>query len=94
MKIPKEFELIDDKIKIKLDKLLIDKKNHIGFANYQENKIELDDSVYWKHFQEQSFLHELVHWILYKMGSDLEKDEKFVSLFASLLNQAFKTMKY
>ncbi len=94
MKIPKEFELIDDLIKVELDKSLNNEKGHIAFADYVNDKIILDDSDFWRKCQNECFFHELVHWILYKMGNDLEKDEKFVGLFGSLLHQAFKTMEY
>ena len=93
MKIPKEFELIDELIKVEYNKSLNNEKGHIEWADYVNSKIILDDSEFWKKCQDAGFYHGLVHWILFKMGSDLEKDEKFVGLFGSLLHQAFKTMR-
>ena len=45
-------------------------------------------------FQQQIFLHELVHAILNTMSKDgLNDDESFVNTFASFLNEAINTMK-
>lgn len=45
-------------------------------------------------FQQQTFLHELVHAILNTMRKDdLYDDESFVNTFASFLNEAISTMK-
>ena len=45
-------------------------------------------------FQQQTFLHELVHAILNTMlKDDLNDDESFVNTFASFLNEAINTMK-
>ena len=46
-------------------------------------------------FQQQTFLHELVHAILNTMRKDdLYDDESFVNTFASFLNEAINTMEY
>lgn len=45
-------------------------------------------------FQQQIFLHELVHAILNTMRKDdLYDDESFVNTFASFLNEAINTME-
>lgn len=45
-------------------------------------------------FQQQTFLHELVHAILNTMRKDdLYDDESFVNTFAAFLNEAINTMK-
>lgn len=45
-------------------------------------------------FQQQTFLHELVHAILNTMRKDdLNDDESFVNTFASFLNEAINTME-
>ena len=45
-------------------------------------------------FQQQTFLHELVHAILNTMRKDdLYDDESFVNTFASFLNEAINTME-
>jgi len=44
---------------------------------------------------EQTFLHELVHFILHHMGQDeLCGEEQFVDGFSHLLHQAFTSMEY
>ena len=44
---------------------------------------------------EQTFMHELVHFILHHMGQDeLCSEEQFVDGFSHLLHQAFSTMEY
>lgn len=45
-------------------------------------------------FQQQTFLHELVHAILNTMRKDdLYDDKSFVNTFASFLNEAINTME-
>ena len=41
-----------------------------------------------------TFWHELTHAILYDMGSELTRNEKFVTAFADRLDQAIKTAKF
>ena len=41
-----------------------------------------------------SFLHEMVHAILYDMNSKLEGDEGFVTNFADRLQEALESFKY
>lgn len=94
MSIPNELDIINSNIKIEYNKNLFIEKGCIGYADYQNNKIILDNSDKWKCTIDDCFYHELTHWILFKMGSDLEKDEHFVGLFGDLLHQALKSSKY
>lgn len=94
MKIPKKINLLNKEIKIEIDKSLVSKDNHLGWADYSKNIIKLDGSKEWEGHIEETFLHELTHWILYSMEDELHKNEKFVSLFSCLLHQAFKSAKY
>jgi hypothetical protein len=49
-------------------------------------ELHSDDSyVYW---------HELTHAILYEMGSDLWRNERFVTAFSKLLDQSIQTAKF
>ena len=41
-----------------------------------------------------TFWHELTHAILYDMGSELNKDEKFVTEFSNRLNRAILSAKF
>jgi hypothetical protein len=68
--------------------------NNLGNCCVAESKIEIADI--WDKDRQQSdeskrntFYHELVHCILDTMAeSDLSKNEKFVCVFSSLLNEA------
>lgn len=42
----------------------------------------------------ETFWHELTHAILNDMGSDLERDEQFVTAFSSRLNDAIRSAKF
>lgn len=86
--IPEQVEIIDTTIKVELAPIA----QAIGFADYHNDKIIIDPTIPDSK-KEEVFLHELTHWILYKMGHDLEKDEDFVCMFGSLLNQALKSIK-
>lgn len=99
MKIPKSFKLMGRTIKVRYEKKLRYRKDWAGSAIYRENKITVQSSSrefpLSKDDIEQSFLHELTHWILYMAQKDkLNHDEDFVELFSSLLHQALTTMKY
>lgn len=94
VKIPKEITLINQKIKIELDKDFVNRDNTLGFADYKNQKIILDDSKQWAAFKDETYYHELTHWVLYVMGNDLHNDEKFVSLFSSLLHQSVLSSKF
>ena len=87
MKLPEHIELIDSVIKIEKGSVAC----AIGFSDYQNDKIIIEPSL-TESMEEEVFYHELTHWILFKMHHKLEKDEKFVCLFGSLLNQAMKTI--
>ena len=101
MKIPKKFKLFGETITVEYVLDLIEKHERMGQAIYRENKIQLldiDNDTYSTkptvHI-EQTFFHELIHFILTKMNlNDLSADEKFVDVFASLLHQAMTTMEY
>jgi hypothetical protein len=95
MKIPKRFKLAGQTIQVIIDKELQHREDLWGLTVYRENKILLDEAIARPQTgQEQTFLHELVHWILYAMESDLRTDEKFVNLFSNFLHQALTTMEY
>lgn len=86
--IPKQIEIIDTKLTVEITPIA----GAIGYADYHNDKIIIDPSVS-ETKKEEIYYHELVHWILFKMGHTLEKDEDFVCLFGSLLNQAIKSSK-
>lgn len=99
MNIPKRFKLFGQTIEVEMQEYLNDKSDCRGQTKYRENKIYLQmiDGKYYSRPVEnldQTFCHELVHWILYLMHEKLEEDEKFVEVFSSLLHQALTTAQY
>lgn len=101
MEIPKKFKLFGETITVEYVSNLIEKEGRMGQSVYRENKIQLldinNDIYSTKPFMhiEQTFYHELVHFILTKMNlNDLSEDEKFVDVFASLLHQVIVTAEY
>lgn len=85
--LPRIIQIIDSVIIVERGEVA----NAIGFSDYHNGKIIIDPSLSESMAQEV-FYHELVHWILFKMGNNLEADERFVGLFGSLLNQALESM--
>lgn len=99
LEIPKEFDLFGETINIEFDRELANRENANGMAHYRYSKIVLqtnEGANPRKHTQiEQSYLHEVVHFILDAMNEEeLRTNEKFVNLFASLLHQVLITSKY
>lgn len=99
MKIPKRFKLFGHIIEVNITHDLSDKTDLRGCTKYREHKILLqavDNKFYTRPTsnQEQTFYHELVHWILTLMSEDNNHDEKFVETFSMLLHQALTTMEY
>lgn len=99
MKIPRSFKIMGHTIVVEYDKLLINKDDSRGVADFRINKIILQPNVEGNALPrtaiEQTFLHELIHWICYKIGrNDLKDDETFVDSFSGLLHQALITMEY
>jgi len=84
--IPKQVNVIDSVIAVEFATMV----RELGYADYDNDKIIISENV-TESKKEEIFYHELTHWILFKMGSKLECNEDFVSMFASLLNQAMKS---
>lgn len=81
-------------ISIEFDSNLCRKQGRIGEARYQDQLIILDPTATKLQQLEQTYFHELVHWILFVMNeNDLRNNEKFVDLFAQFLYQARMTEK-
>lgn len=99
MKIPKNLKLFGYEIEVKMDDKLKYEKDCFGIAEFHRNRIVLQSNNIEKLVPnvqiEKHFLHELIHFILYMMGEEtLTYNEKFVDLFARLLQQALETMEY
>lgn len=105
MKIPKRLKIMGHTIEIVMKSDLAAERDLIGQMQSNINTIFLQPNLPGKPMAEemieQTFLHELVHNILY-LGFDkyeitsktLRADEHFVDLFAQLLYQALSTMEY
>lgn len=99
--IPKTFSLGGKKYLVKLaDSIHSGSAQGILHHNMQSitiaKKIPIDSAIVDMSTPEleHTFYHELVHSILISMGeSDLNKDEKFVDLFALFLHQFIVTKK-
>lgn len=98
MKIPKKITLLNSTYTVEIKPDLLDDQGAIGQFDSLKGKIFIQPnsniSPIIQNEIEQTFLHELVHAILYKMEKqELFKDEAFVNQFASLLHQAYLTKK-
>ena len=99
MKIPKEYKLGADTIKVSLgfDKKIIE-EGHMGEYSRDLCEIRLVTgdglNTYPEDTIEDTFYHEKVHSILKFMGHELNTNEEFVDLFAKLLRQSDVTSVY
>lgn len=96
--IPKQFELHGQTIRIEFEPSMANDRGCVGESKMKENKLLLQTSVSGhvcsQEYIEQTFCHELVHFILLHMGSDKNGDEVFVDTFGHLLHQALVTAEY
>ncbi len=102
IKIPKQFELLGQTIKVTWDNDKLNNEGLYGLVNCRKNLIQLTnecviDGERKKMPQDKinaTFMHELTHFILHAMNNKLESNEDFVCLFSELLYQFHKTAKY
>lgn len=98
MTIPKQVKIFGMTIEVSPDYDLMNRDDTVGEANHRSNTIRiLPSTVTMPRTQEQleqTYLHELVHFILYYMKKeDLRKDEDFVDSFALAFHQALVTQE-
>jgi predicted SprT family Zn-dependent metalloprotease len=98
MKIPKYFELMGTKIEVIEDANIMQDNDARGKADFRLECIRLapDNPVYRRSQSqlEHTFLHELVHWIFFKLNKlSLGDDEDLVDMIADLLHQAIESGK-
>lgn len=98
MKIPKEFELLSQRITVEFKDDLVERAGAVGLASFMENKIYIQNKTKQhkivKDQQMLTYYHELIHMILFTMGEEkLNKKESFVDMFASLLYQHERSKK-
>ena len=100
MKIPKSVKVGKTKIIINQPtSLMVGRTPCRGSFNRADDTIEvakkdIDGDSYSASQRAETFWHELTHAILYDMGSELNKDEKFVTAFSNRLNQAILSAKF
>lgn len=96
--IPRQFSLMGQTIIVEYSDELVSKKDVYGSTEYLENKIVLQPRVAGCDIPlsqiEQSFLHELVHWIFRILKRDDLQNEALVEQVSGLLHQMFKTAEY
>ena len=83
MDIPKTFELMGQTINVRFVSELLQESDTLGQACYRTGEIKILESsptyIVTEERQMQTFLHELMHWIFYKLNKDdLCKDEDLV----------------
>lgn len=87
MNIPNEVNIAGISIRVEFSTDL--PEGCIGKADYQNQKIVINKDFAGRHLTEQTFYHELVHWILFVMGeNELKGNERFVDLFSHFIYQA------
>ena len=95
MQIPYEISLAGITVAVQMKDDLLKTKGTIGEANYQEQMIYLNPDVAPIQTLQQTYIHEVTHWILFMMNEhDLRNNEKFVDVFAHFMHQALTSAKY
>lgn len=97
VKIPKQFELAGQQIKVKVSPC-IETDGAVGLSKFNQNEIRvrtrLDGEDISEDVKVQTFWHEAAHFILYVMNEhDLNSNEKFVDNLGHMLYQLDKTRK-
>jgi hypothetical protein len=98
IKIPVEFELFGQTIKIEWDEELHNKTGTKGLSLARENRIRLQkDCKAYTHLEsdiEVTYLHEVLHWVFNLLGEfDLSNDEQKVDRIAHALHQVLALRK-
>lgn len=102
MQIPKSLELAGFKIKVSKDPMLKSKHGAVGMVDYGSECISLQSDTpatpISRQSMEQTYLHELVHYIFYLAESDtddppLHNRECLVDRVSGLLHQALNSYK-
>lgn len=99
MKIPKSFKLFGSTITVKFDNDKNDIDRAYGLATYKTNSILLANKAHGEQIDhneiEASYLHEMFHFILNRLGyDDLSDDEKFVKQVSKALQQCLTTQEF
>jgi len=98
VRIPQQFDLMSQTIQVKFIPDLHLKQQALGQSLFNEGLILIQKNTkaypMTKEQQEQTFFHELFHFILYALNEhEKNSDEKFVDMVGSLLHQFHKSKK-
>lgn len=89
VRIPKSIDIAGLTIKVIERNDMIKNEGRIGTASYSTQEIFIDTSISATEHVEQSFVHEVVHYILFVMGKkELQNDEEFVDMFSHFIYQS------
>jgi len=96
IKIPKKFKIVNREIKVEFDKTLLKHEDCMGLAEYRLDRIRIQPSSEANPRTdkqiEETYLHEITHWILHIMDyDDLCGDEEFIKRFSRALHQILIT---
>lgn len=99
MEIPSSFTVLGQRIRVEWDPELRETHDAVGLTTFSQGLIQLHpptgEHPYQPSYVEHTFLHELVHCLLFAIAEDrLARDERFVDRLAGVLHQAFATMEY
>lgn len=99
MEIPKRFKLLAHTVEVVDDTKYCEASGILGEAHLDINKITLSTTsnkeTLPQSVKEHTFIHEVIHCILRQMGeNELNKNEKFVDMFAGLLHQVLTTQEH
>lgn len=90
IKVPSTFQLGGLDFRVEREDEISDDPNLLGQIVYRKGLVNIKNGL-TPEYEPLVFYHELVHGILMTMNHELEADEQFVDVFASLLVQALKT---
>lgn len=93
MKIPTEITIGGMIVQVKQDNNLRDNMKALGKADYRKQIIWIDFEHQTEQSAEQTFIHEVFHFILHYLMLKERDDEKFVDNVAHLAYQVIKTAK-
>lgn len=96
LNIPSEINIMGQTIKIEFSEKLITEGDNVGQACFRENKIKIQKNLAGfprtKEQIEETFLHEVLHFIFHQLGdNELRDNEKLSIQVSGLLYQVLKT---
>ena len=93
MEIPQSFQILGHTITVEFsDSLYVDESAY-GLSRFEKNIITLATGEFSRSLIEQTFCHEVIHFILHYMAEGkLNTNEKFVDLMGQFLHQ-YETTK-